>query len=163
MKWRNKLIPLLLVLMLILTPGLAQAQNFVDVEGHWAEQNLILSLELHWIQGDGTERLDPNRAMTRAEFVTMAYRTLELDKLPIEGEVRHVDLGVVPWAEDILLKSDRLGILSIAFPGNTLEPNEAIYREQAVVLLDHISILKNILSKGEDPKLATELAAELME
>lgn len=46
MKWRNKLCVWLLALVFILTPGLALGQEFTDIEGHWAQENMVRALEL---------------------------------------------------------------------------------------------------------------------
>ena len=102
MKWRNKLCVWLLALVFILTPGLALGQEFTDIEGHWAQENMVRVLELKWIQGEGNGKLSPDREMSRAEFITMAYRTLGLDGLNLEKETSCQDLDSLDWAKNTL-------------------------------------------------------------
>lgn len=53
------------------------AERFPDTAGHWAEPHIRLAAGSGWIEGypDGTFR--PDRAITRAETVTMIDRVLE--------------------------------------------------------------------------------------
>lgn len=162
MKWRNKLCVWLLALVFILTPGLALGQEFTDIEGHWAQENMVRALELKWIQGEGNGKLSPGREMSRAEFITMAYRTLGLDGLNLEKETSYQDLDSLDWAKDTLKRADQAGILSLAFPGNTLNPTAPMSREEAVVLLDHVINLKGALTKSEDSKETVDLIRDFM-
>lgn len=100
--------------------------------------------------------------MSRAEFITMAYRTLGLDGLNLEKETSYQDLDSLDWAKDTLKKADQAGILSLAFPGTTLNPTAPMSREEAVVLLDHVINLKGALTKSEDAKETVDLIRDFM-
>jgi hypothetical protein len=51
--------------------------SFSDVAGHWAQDDIMYAAQIGWVTGypDGTYR--PDRAITRAEFMTLVNRILE--------------------------------------------------------------------------------------
>ena len=162
MKWKNKLRLGLFALALLVVPNQGFAANFTDIHGHWAEENMMRAVELKWIQGSGDGTLRPDGEMSRAEFITMAYQSLGLQGEDLGRQASYQDLDSLAWSKDILKKADQTGILRLAFPGNKLNPQEPIHREEAVVVLDHINLLKNTLAKGEKLEDAVDLVSNVM-
>lgn len=77
-----------------------------ELEGHWAEKDLMISINKGWLKGyeDGT--LKPDREITRAEFVTLVNRILDRKVIEenILSEIREFkDLEKSKWYyEDIV-------------------------------------------------------------
>lgn len=148
-----------MLLSVFLTPVTA-ARNYEDLKNHWSEGYVLRGYELGWIKGyeDGTIRPDEN--MTRAEFITLLASSIGFD-IESENSTRFVDLSTEPWAEREILKAERLGLLDIAYPDNTLLPNEKITREEAAVLINHALMIKDL--KDADESLKREATSSVKE
>lgn len=146
----NRSLLLCLVLLLVCLPFTSRAQGLGDLEGHWAQENMIRGMELQWIHGyeDGTMR--PDGIITRAEFISLLNRSLGLPQDLSQPNSAYGDIASAPWAEAGLRQAERAGYLSLAFPGNSLSPQEPILREEAAVLLDHVRVLKPALAANVD-------------
>ncbi len=79
---------------------------FTDIQGHWAENNILIVAEMGWINGyaDGTFRPDQN--ITRAETVTVINKMLGRVKGPLDGTIPSwVDLDASHWAYEEFMKA----------------------------------------------------------
>ncbi|MCD1258202.1 N-acetylmuramoyl-L-alanine amidase [Paenibacillus athensensis] len=57
---------------------------FVDTIGHWAREAIMRLHDLGWVEG-ANNRYAPDRALTRAEFVTLMDRAFDFDALGCTG------------------------------------------------------------------------------
>ncbi|MBQ3054738.1 MAG: InlB B-repeat-containing protein [Oscillospiraceae bacterium] len=73
-----------------------ETQTFTDIEGHWAEEEILEAAAHGWICGyeDGSFR--PEAPITRAEAITLINRMLE--RTPKSKESLHVDM--VTWLDN---------------------------------------------------------------
>lgn len=88
--------------------GIAQFQpdGFADVEGHWAEGAILRMREAGIVQGQHRYRYEPEKPLTRVEFLTMADRLFQFsqwDKPSVEGES---DNDTVTVTEDVYAQND---------------------------------------------------------
>jgi hypothetical protein len=103
-----------------------------DAQGHWAAKSLQSLADKGWVQGyeDGTIR--PDRAVSRAEFVTI------LTKAMGTGGDKSVRTSFTDmkghWAASAVDNAHRQGWIGGVTP-QTFQPNESLTREQAMLIL----------------------------
>lgn len=104
--------------------------NFSDIDGHWARhiiKNLAYS-DLVNGMGDGT--FAPNKTVTRAEFIKMAYKTLNSETTTYDG--RFSDVNADAWYANIVMSADNAGLIAEELKADKkLLPDAAITREEA--------------------------------
>jgi len=85
---QRKLILLVVMLILLAFPGIALAQltpgDYIDIHGHWAEQDIQLLDQLGIMKGTGTTALGfkifaPESRVTRAQLAKVLVDTFQLD------------------------------------------------------------------------------------
>ncbi|MBO8164085.1 MAG: S-layer homology domain-containing protein [Brevibacillus sp.] len=138
------------------------SEQFEDVEHHWAKEAILRSYQMGLLGGvDGSNRFEPDRPMTRAEFIVLLDRlllTAEHRLFPLtllteydqygwgegfrEPYLPYVDVDRLTWMYPSVLRvslvMERLygpGALEEVFPGGRLHPNQPITREEAGQLL----------------------------
>lgn len=135
----------------------AQTEGFADLNGHWAKDAILKLWKKGIVEGEGN-RFYPNRALTRAEFVTMLERQFPLPvvsgRAPNAGacaqssrsatdgagtscSVSFSDLKDGHWAYDTLTKAYQNGLLD-GYADGTIRPDQPITRGEAAVLLDRV-------------------------
>lgn len=86
----KKLLAILLAcLLLVSSQGAVFAQGFTDVEGHWAEQDIIDAQDIGIVNGDGNGLFRPDDTIKRAEFLkilTVTVATLFDVEIPLTNE-----------------------------------------------------------------------------
>lgn len=108
--------------------------QFKDVGAdHWALNAIAHSVARGYFKGEGEGRFAPNRAITRAEFVTILGRKAGIAPSGASTAFRDVKAGAyyapyVAWAES-------KGIVKGTGNGK-FEPNRTITREEMAVILD---------------------------
>ncbi|HEY8528436.1 MAG TPA: S-layer homology domain-containing protein [Paenibacillaceae bacterium] len=111
-----------------------------DIEGHWAREDILNLMGKGVVKGyeDGTIR--PQRTLTRAEFITLLLRGLQLE--PKSGGVSSYNDVAGHWARDMIAEAERLGILPKSGGQNGFGPNEAVSRlEMAVWAANALSLI----------------------
>lgn len=109
-------------------------KRFNDVGAdHWAVDAIAHSVARGYFKGEGNSRFAPNRAITRAEFVTILGRKAGIAPSGASAAFKDVNVGAyyapyVAWAES-------KGIVKGTGNGK-FEPNRTITREEMAVILD---------------------------
>ncbi|MDP4097010.1 S-layer homology domain-containing protein [Paenibacillus sp. P96] len=114
---------------------LEYSKTFVDLAGHWAEQAVMQLAAKQIVNGVDERHYEPNRAITRAEFVTLIMRSIELtgsasgntDKNPF------TDVAAGQYYTGTIAAAAELGIVT-GYDGK-FRPADRITREEAVVSL----------------------------
>ncbi len=101
-----------------------------DISGHWAESSMLQVTALGAITGypDGSFR--PNNKITRAEFVTVLVKALDLDA---QGDKVFAD-SADHWAKEYISTAASLGIVE-GYSSSQFGPNDLITREQMAVMI----------------------------
>ncbi len=126
------LLALLLCLCTLSFPVQAQAV-FTDIEGHWGEESILWAYEKGLVNGVSPTKFAPNAPMTRAEFITLAYRMAEGPEItntePFFTDVPETAFyfQAVQWAEENNLMHGR-GYREFL-------PNSLITREEIAIVL----------------------------
>lgn len=72
------------------------ADEFTDVQGHWAEDEIHEAAAYGWIMGYEDNSFRPNQRITRAEAMTLINRVLK--RIPETAEDLHADM--VKWTDN---------------------------------------------------------------
>ncbi|HHX95294.1 MAG TPA: hypothetical protein GX691_05725 [Clostridia bacterium] len=124
------LIALVIVLCVVVPAGAVQN----DIDGHWAEEQ-ILTLHAHGIMnGDGKGSFRPNDLITRAEFAALVNRAFGFVK---DSGISFNDVKPTDWfAKEISVAATQGYLQGI---GNGLiAPSDKLTREQAAVIIGRI-------------------------
>ncbi|MGW8440046.1 immunoglobulin-like domain-containing protein [Paenibacillus sp. S33] len=110
------------------------AQVWPDVQDHWAANSLQSLADKGWIQGYKDGNIRPDRAVSRAEFVTILTRALGTagDESP---STSFTDMQG-HWAGSAVDFAHRQGWIQ-GLTAQTFAPDESLTREQAMVILSH--------------------------
>ncbi|MFK7693688.1 S-layer homology domain-containing protein [Paenibacillus sp. HJGM_3] len=130
---RKKMGALLLCMLLWLSTLqlAAAAEKFSDLQGHWAEQALQAWIDRGYLQGYADGTVQPDRPMTRAEFVTIANRVFGFKE---QAAVAATDVSEDDWAYAqvaIAIKADYI----TGYEDGTFRPEQPVSRQEAAVML----------------------------
>lgn len=107
--------------------------SFNDTDGHWAEELIGRAASIGFVSGypDGTFR--PNGQVTRAEFVTMLARALELPEAPA-AEAWQDATAIPAWAEAYIDQVQAAGIVT-GYEDGSFRPQQLITRSELAVMI----------------------------
>lgn len=116
-----------------------------ELIGHWGAQELTEMIRSGILLGDGST-LGLDRQVTRAEFITLLVRALELDIIPYTGDFADVSSG--SWYADYVQTSVE-GEFADGVGNGLFEPNASLTREQMAKILVDICEKRGIQAIGE--------------
>ena len=121
----------------------ANAVAFTDVpNGFWAKSGIEQAAAKGLVSGVGSGLFEPDRAMSRAEFVRLIINAVSPE--PYQGEAStYPDVKKSDWFYGAVEKAAELHFLPFITDGY-LKPNEAITREEMAVIL--AAVLKSELA-----------------
>lgn len=117
-----------------------QEKLFVDINGHWAEKDILNVVALGLFSGTTTITFEPETAMTRGMFVTVLGR-MSGEEISGTGTFADVDNGkyyapYIAWA-------NRNGIVS-GTSETTFDPDDFVTCEQAAIILSKYADYKGV-------------------
>lgn len=107
---------------------------FTDISsGHWAKSAIEQAVERGIVTGYTNGTFQPDKRVTRAEFVTMIARALNLTG---SGDSHtFADQASIPaWAQDAVTQAASIG-LTQGYADGTFRPNQQITRLELIVLI----------------------------
>ncbi|WP_364151782.1 S8 family peptidase [Paenibacillus sp. LPE1-1-1.1] len=110
--------------------------GFKDIKGHWAQDQIVAMNKKGIINGTGSYRFEPKRAITRAEAVAMvmkAYKPISTGTLPAK---RFKDVSVNHWAYDAIASAVGQGWVK-GFPGGSFKPDQPITRAEMALIIGY--------------------------
>ncbi|MFG1732964.1 S-layer homology domain-containing protein [Paenibacillus sp. 843] len=119
-------------------------KSFIDMAGHWAEDAVKALAAKGLVTGVDERRYEPNRGITRAEFVTLIMRSIqhEGNNSAVNGANPFKDVPTGRYYTEFVTKAAALGIVS-GYEG-AFRPNDPITREEAVVSLIRAAAYLNL-------------------
>lgn len=107
---------------------------FDDVpDDHWANEPIMTLSGLGVTKGYGNDEFKPDQPITRAEFITMAIRSLGLDS--IAADLNFKDKKQIPnWANESIQTAIQAGLVK-GYDDGTLRPNQKISRDEMITIL----------------------------
>ena len=114
-------------------PGGNAGQTFLDVpKSFWGYESIERAAQLGYVNGVGGGRFEPNRQLTRAEFVTMLYRMA--GKSAASTAAAFTDVPQNAWYRDALNWAAEKGYVN-GTGANTFSPDGKITRQEVVTIL----------------------------
>lgn len=117
----------------------ANASEFSDIKGHWAEKYLTDLIDKGYLKGvkSGSQMLiQPGRNITRAEFVTILMRTGNY-QVNLNNVISFSDVKAKDWYKESIDKAVSNSI-SGGYPDGTFRPNSPITRAEIASLIARI-------------------------
>ncbi|MDF2723240.1 MAG: N-acetylmuramoyl-L-alanine amidase [Paenibacillus sp.] len=117
---------------------------FSDISGHWAADAIARLKTLGLIEGGLNNRFEPDKPMTRAEWLTIADRLFHFDELlkskpanSITSQLTFKDLSDKHWAYETFNRAIRLGYIS-GYEDGTVRPDQTVTRSEVAALLERM-------------------------
>ncbi|MEK3868816.1 immunoglobulin-like domain-containing protein [Paenibacillus sp. FSL M7-0831] len=107
--------------------------SFADVNGHWAQEDIVLMANKLLIEGRGQGLFVPDDSVSRAEFAAMLVRALGLDDEP-NGAAPFRDVAPGAWYAGAVRAAHEAQLID-GFQDGTFRPMEPITREQTAVMI----------------------------
>lgn len=108
--------------------------RLTDIAGHWAETVIKQAVDAGIVTGHPDGTFQPNRPVTRAEFVVMLMRALQWQGEE-EEKLTFADWSQVPtWARQPLAQASRAGIVK-GYPDGKINPTAEINRAEMTVMV----------------------------
>lgn len=111
--------------------GAASADAWRDIQGHWAQASIQKWIDSGLISGYPDHTFRPGSDITRAEFASMINKIFGFSATSASA---FADVPSSAWYANALAIAKEAGYYN-GFPGNLAKPNEAITRQDAIVLL----------------------------
>lgn len=110
----------------------SQVEDFIDVQGNWAQEAIHHMSQRHIMAGVNDHRFEPNRLITRAEFSTTLVKALGLKTIDSESDFK--DVSNSDWFSPYINAAVDYDLVAGMSP-ETFAPNEEVTLEQAMVIL----------------------------
>ena len=104
--------------------------GFTDIEGHWAQADILDMARRGIVSGVNATSFDPERSVTRAEFATLAVKTLNLVSNALAG---FSDVAADAWYYSYINAAANAGIVVGA--DGLFRPDDLITREEMAVVI----------------------------
>jgi len=126
---------------------------FADVRpGEWYTNYVEKAASKRLVQGVGGGSYDPDRNVTRAEFVQMMSNAMQLPRALVNTRV-YSDVPSNAWFYDAVMKARSAGLLD-RFSGDSFFPNQPITREEMAAILAAVARRENLTSSSPPVSLA---------
>ncbi|NQX69552.1 N-acetylmuramoyl-L-alanine amidase [Paenibacillus alba] len=128
---------------------------FTDTLTHWAREAIVRMQNKGVIEGMAANLFEPDRALTRAEFLTLMDRVFTFSEMKAScepsgtvtslvygcqagaAEQSYKDLPTSHWASPVFAKAKKLNLLQ-GYSDGTIRPNQPITRGEVAYLFDHL-------------------------
>ncbi|MGG3838778.1 glycosyl hydrolase family 18 protein [Paenibacillus thiaminolyticus] len=139
LKWgrlRGMLALLLSIVMVLSSAAAASAApaRVQDIDGHWAEKTMTEWKKKGLIYGYADGSMQPNRAVSRAEFAALVNRAFQFTAM---GDIPFADVAASSWEYDEVRKAVMAGFAA-GFPDGTFRPALPVSRQEAAVMLNRL-------------------------
>lgn len=110
-----------------------QPEQFTDINGHWAQQEINAMAVKGFVSGVGEGKFAPEATITRAEFATILARMAGLTADP-DGAVRFSDVPANAWYRGMVGAAVKAGLVS-GVSAHQFAPGDLITREQMAAMM----------------------------
>ncbi|MBB6730205.1 S-layer homology domain-containing protein [Cohnella zeiphila] len=123
----------------------APAASGSNAAGHWAASTLQKWEDAGLLTGDGSGNLEPDRNVTRAEFLSLANRAFGLTAT---AAASFKDVPAAAWYAGELGKAVQAGYVS-GYTDGTFRPSQAVTRQEAAAMLAGLGKLRDASAAAE--------------
>jgi len=115
--------------------------SFADVDGHWAYAQITRLVAEGIVKGVSENAFNPEGIITRAEFIAMVLRTLNIDEIGYKNTFS--DVSGNEWYANTIAAALEFGILDAHFTTEAMvHPNKPITREEMTDILYNADLYK---------------------
>ncbi|MGO4548843.1 S-layer homology domain-containing protein [Paenibacillus sp. 2TAB23] len=114
------------------SPSASPNPVFADTEGHWATTAIHKLADKNILGGFPDGSFKPDKQMSRAEFMAVMYRLLDLNTAA--GESSFEDVPAAAWYSQYVKGLYEAGVVT-GFQDGSFKPNLEMTREEAFVIL----------------------------
>ena len=107
--------------------------EFKDIENHWAQEEIEYLIDLGIIKGYPDKTIRPDNNVTRAEFVTIMVKSLNLEPYFPEKPT-FPDVPKSHWAYGFIERSVKEGLVK-GYPDGTFKPNRNVLKAEAITVI----------------------------
>ncbi|KXG77466.1 S-layer homology domain-containing protein [Thermotalea metallivorans] len=108
---------------------------FSDIQGHWAQEDILAVENKGWMRGVSSTLFSPNRSLTRAQAASTFVRALGLQQTENGGSF--LDVPDHHWAKKDIETAKQYGLIQ-GIGNGRFAPDEPVTREQMAAMLDKI-------------------------
>lgn len=113
--------------------GLFEVQKtFPDINGSWAQEYIEILAARQIVDGTGKGYFEPQKQLTRAEFLKMLLEALKLETT-FDRESSFSDVNPQDWYYEYAVSAQKMGIIT-GVPGGGFKPNEFILRRDMALM-----------------------------
>ncbi len=123
-------VSILLALVIVMSQLISVAAADADYVGHWAESEISAWVEAGIISGYPDGSFKPNKAVTRAEFVTLLDNLFGFQEV---AKNTYTDVDSKAWYAQAVLKASAAGVVQGS--DNLFRPMSEITRQEAAIAL----------------------------
>lgn len=146
--------------------GKTNESEFADVKGHWAEAKIMDFAKRGWVEGIGSNMFAPDKAVTRAEFITMITNlagignakntvismfAMDNDEGTKTAPKSYFDVEQTAWFAQKVYDAKQAGIISSNIAKAYFYPNREITREEVCNIIDLYLVTKGDKSEAIKP------------
>ncbi|PWW38631.1 MULTISPECIES: S-layer homology domain-containing protein [Paenibacillus] len=104
-----------------------------DTAGHWAKSAIDKAVTAGFVNGYGDQTFRPNQKVTRAEFITMLGRALNLNT--VSETIHYTDDNKIPsWAKPYITAAASAGIVN-GYENGSFGPSKTLSRAEMVTMI----------------------------
>ncbi|MEK5140786.1 Ig-like domain-containing protein [Paenibacillus sp. FSL M7-0134] len=120
-------------------------KKFKDLENHWAQKDVEMLANKLIVKGVQSDIFEPNRAVTRAEFVTLLVRGLGMQEKPLTEHF--TDVKENAWYAGSVGAAVEAGLIR-GYGNQSFGPERLITREEIVVITEKAAHYAQTLNAG---------------
>nr|WP_196771893.1 S-layer homology domain-containing protein [Paenibacillus polymyxa] len=127
-------------------------KKFKDLENHWAQKDVEMLANKLIVKGVQPDIFEPNRAVTRAEFVALLVRGLGMQEKPLLEQF--TDVKEDAWYAGSVGAAIEAGLIR-GYGNHSFEPEKVITREEIAVIAEkavHYAQTLNTIPTSEEYK-----------
>lgn len=106
---------------------------FFDIIGHWSENEVIKLSDKKIVNGVSASRFEPDRKITRAEFLTLVLKAIDVEARA--NTISYSDVDPEAWYAGVISQAEKIGLTNELENGTNIEPNKSITREEIMTVL----------------------------
>ncbi|WP_186328441.1 fibronectin type III domain-containing protein [Paenibacillus sp. 32O-W] len=114
--------------------AISQSRSFSDMEGHWAEEDVLMLANKLIAEGIANDQFAPELPVTRAQFTEWLVRVLGLSEAGAGDEPLFKDTAPGDWFSRSVATAAKHRLV-VGYEDGSFRPNQGITREEMAVLV----------------------------
>lgn len=110
------------------------APQFDDIQDNWSKDNILFLSSRKIIEGVGNNKFNPNKNISRAEYLTMIIRALNINVTP-KDKSKFKDVQPNEWYHDFVETALELDLIT-GYEDNTFKPNKSVTRQEMTAIAE---------------------------